>query len=283
MTQPADSSVAEIFSGEIFGAIGFEIADEESYNLLAEYTENSGERTLIYRGDAALHGRCWKLGQGLEVWSVLYETATDVYYADCRPSYRSRYIHVIQPWELSEYDEDGEAVIRGRVAGGAEVVFELQNLTEINHRAFRNSRLKVALAGLASEVHVHSAENESGGPLRSTSSHQFLHASASSNSLVELCETDYTIAGTLLAYRKLRNCVTESDLIWLFIDAKSIRLEVLASLRALDGKLCVGHSVSAKIWLQGHILEEPEILARYEGVDHEYSKGDFWSVLKRNN
>jgi hypothetical protein len=287
MDQAADSARADgVFKGEVFEAIGFEVVDEESYNLLAEYTENSGEHSLIYRGDAALHGRCWKLGQGLEVWSVLYETPTETYYADCRPSYRSRYVHTLQPWELSEYDEDGEAIIRGRVSTGSEVIFELQNLTEINQREFRNPRLQVALAGLASDVYAHAGQPDlgiRGGLNRRAPGHRFVQSSTQPVKGEESCETDYEICGTVLAYRKLRNSVTESDLLWLYLDATTIRLEVLASLRALAGNPMVGDTVSAKIWLQGHILEETDILARYEGVDHEYLKSDFWSTLKRGN
>ncbi|HKY03728.1 MAG TPA: hypothetical protein VJQ56_02495, partial [Blastocatellia bacterium] len=58
---------------ELFDSIGFDINDEDSYNLLVECAEASGSRSVIHRGDASLHGRCWKLGDGLEVWSVLYE------------------------------------------------------------------------------------------------------------------------------------------------------------------------------------------------------------------
>ena len=60
----------------------------------------------------------------------LREPDGELYYADCRPAFRSRYVHIIQPWELIEYDEDGEAIVHGSSPGGAEIVFELQNLTE---------------------------------------------------------------------------------------------------------------------------------------------------------
>ena len=42
---------------ELFECVGFQVADEDSYNLLAEYTETSGERSLVHRGEATLHGR----------------------------------------------------------------------------------------------------------------------------------------------------------------------------------------------------------------------------------
>ncbi|HJZ67928.1 MAG TPA: hypothetical protein VKF81_07395, partial [Blastocatellia bacterium] len=131
---------------ELFEAIGFEVADERSYNLLVEYVETNGQRTSARRGDATLLGRCWKLGEGLEVWSILYERGADLYYADCRPAFRSRYVRTILPWELVEYDEDGEAIVRGGAPGAREVVFELQNLTELDDSVFHRSQLHVALA-----------------------------------------------------------------------------------------------------------------------------------------
>src|SRR5437867_13383799 len=99
---PDQETAAGAVMAELFAAIGFEVADERSYNLLVEQVESNGERTITDRGDAALHGRCWKLGEGLEVWSILYERGNDPYYADCRPAFRSRYMHTIMPWELVE-------------------------------------------------------------------------------------------------------------------------------------------------------------------------------------
>src|SRR5918999_565149 len=69
----------------------------------------------------------------------------DLYYADCRPAFRSRYVRTLKPWELVEYDEDGEAIVRGIVPGGVEVIFELQNLTELNPLAFRETQLHVGI------------------------------------------------------------------------------------------------------------------------------------------
>src|SRR6185436_13015343 len=127
LEEPLESEAADgAVMAELFEAIGFEVADEHSYNLLVEYVETNGQRTRTQRGEAALHGRCWKLGDGLEVWSILFERGPDLYYADCRPAYRSRYVRTILPWELVEYDEDGEAIVRGAVPGAPEIVFELQ-------------------------------------------------------------------------------------------------------------------------------------------------------------
>src|SRR3982751_2049358 len=115
-----------------FETIGLEVPSEKAINFLAERAENQGEPTQILRRGAVLHGRCWKLGEGLEVWTVLYESETgDVFYANCRPGFRARYAQRIGPWALTEYDEEGEAVIHGYCDGSdTEVLFELQNLTE---------------------------------------------------------------------------------------------------------------------------------------------------------
>ena len=50
------------------------------------------------------------LGLLLTYWDVLGGS-------DCRPAFRSRYVHHVQPWELIEYDEDGEAIVRGLLPG----------------------------------------------------------------------------------------------------------------------------------------------------------------------
>jgi hypothetical protein len=267
--------------GEIFEAIGFEVGDEASFNTLAECAESNGERTVIYRGDATLHGRCWKLGEGLEVWSVLHENAKELYYADCRPSFRSRYVHTIEPWELAEYDGDGEAIVRGSTTGGASVVFELQNLTEVSQRVFRDNRLRVGLAGLAASVRADAGPDRIAG--FGSGVQGFQPASAYPELAENACENDYIVNGYALAWRILKNPVTSSELIWMYLDAKMIRLEVLANRRALRGRLKTGAMVSANIWLQGHILEETEITARYEGVDQDSMKSDFWSMLRRGN
>src|SRR6476646_11293539 len=95
-----------------FETIGLEVSTEKAFNYLAERAGDQGEATQLNRRGAVLHGRCWKLGEGLEVWTVLYESGSgDVFYADCRPGFRARYLQTITPWALTEYDEDGEAVV----------------------------------------------------------------------------------------------------------------------------------------------------------------------------
>jgi hypothetical protein len=208
----------------------------------------------------------------VEVWSLLYERGADFYYADCRPAFRSRYVHTIERWELVEYEEEGEATVRGVVRGAPEVVFELQNLTELNDAVFRESQLHVALAGLAYAVRV-GAE-----PIYRFEPAQRLEALAE-----KVCENDYVISGRVMAWRDIRNPVTSAELLWIHVDAGAIRLEVLAGGRALEGQLKVGAGIIADIWLQGHVLQERDISARYEGVDREFEPADSWATLRRDN
>ena len=266
---------------ELFGAIGFEVGDDRSYNLLVEHVESNGERSHVERGAAALHGRCWKLGDGLEVWSVLYEHGGDLYYADCRPAFRSRYVRTILPWELIEYEEDGEAIVRGSLRGAPEVVFELQNLTELRDAIFRRAQLQVALAGIAYASRVRppsKARRPTDGPV-----HRFELAERIEGFAERACENDYLISGKVLAWRNIRNSETAADLVWIYVDAGTIRLEVLANRRTLRGQLKIGAEINANIWLQGHVLEEGDISARYEGVDREYDTADFWAGLRMTN
>ena len=146
-----------------FETIGLEVPSEKAINFLAERAENQGEPTQLLRRGAVLHGRCWKLGEGLEVWTVLYESETgDVFYANCRPGFRARYMQRIAPWALTEYDEEGEAVIHGYWDGtDTEVLFELQNLTEVGASGFRAPALHVGLCGLAYRARVCSREMNS--------------------------------------------------------------------------------------------------------------------------
>jgi hypothetical protein len=270
---------------EIFETIGFEVSDENSYNLLAEYADSSGERSQIYRGGVTLHGRCWKLGEGLEVWSVLYERGQDFYYADCRPAFRSRYVRTIEPWELIEYDEDGEAIVCGTMAGGTEVVFELQNFTEVRPSLFRQPRLQVALAGLAYSAQLGSCSRAKSSLISVTPCPPFRFEPAARlpDQAEDACENDYFISGQVLAWRQMRNAVTGRELAWLYVDAGRIRLEVIVSQRMLSEPLKIGSAISGIIWLQGHILEGAELSARYEGVDRDCMKSEFWVLLRRGN
>ena len=262
---------------ELFAAIGFEVADERAYNLLVEEAETNGERTTAEREDSALHGRCWKLGEGLEVWSILFERGNDLYYADCRPAFRSRYLHTIAPWELVEYDQEGEAIVRGVVRCAGDVVFELQNLTEVRETVFRKSQLSVALAGITYAARVLRA------PAPEHSVHRFELAERVQGFAERACENDYVITGRVLAWREIKNSITSATLAWIYIDCSTVRLEILANTQSLRGQLAIGAEITANIWLQGYVLEESGISARYEGVDRQYEQADFWAGLRRSN
>jgi hypothetical protein len=283
MSKPLGDQISEreaesgAMMAELFEAVGFEIADEDSYNLLVEDVEFNGQRSRVEREDAALDGRCWKLGDGLEVWSVLYEHGSEVYYADCRPAFRSRYVRVVGPWELTEYQEDGEAVVRCTVSEGPEIIFELQNMTELNQSVFRESYMHVAIAGIAYNARVRAAGAK--GEVHA----RFELADKIAEFAENACENDYIVNGRVLAWRELQNPATGATLVWIYLDAGKIRLEILASRAVLGEEPAIGAEVSANIWLQGHVLEEADILARYEGVDRSYETGEFWSRLRRDN
>lgn len=261
--------------GELFGALGFDIADEDSYDALAEYAELNGQQSSVHRGDITLHGRCWRLGDGLEVWSVLYESRGEIYYADCRPAFRSKYVRTVRPWELIEYDEDGEAILRGSISGTTEVFFELQNFTAVSQRVFRDGQLNVGLAGLAYEAQVHSPSRTPGSLARVFD--------ASTDGDVEFYESDYVVEGRVLAMRDMKNSVTGSELVWFYLDASQVCLEVLVNRRSLRGRPRIGAGLRASVWLQGHVFEDSDLLACYEGVDRDYSPADFWNGLRRSN
>lgn len=278
-TSQTDAGESSVMT-ELFASVGVQVTDEPSYNSLIEYVDAAGLRSRAARGKATLHGRCWKLGDGLEVWAVLFEQSDESYFADCRPAFRSRYPRALLPWELIEYDEDGEAVIEGTLYGGPNVIFELQNLTEIPAIEWRASHLHVAIAGLAYSAYItHYPDSFA----VQNYPYRFLNAAEVEGLAEQACENDYVINGRVLAWRSLRNPATGAELFWVHIDAGLIRLEVIVNQRALRGQLKIGAAFSANIWLQGHVLVEADLEARYEGVDPDYLTSDFWGRLRRNN
>lgn len=259
--------------GSTFNAVGFSVPNDDIYNRLAEHAGEVGFRTLIYRRGAKLHGRCFKLGHGLEVWTILYESEQGLFYVDCRPAFRPDHIININPWELTEYDEEGEAIVKGIPIGlNREIIFELQNLTELEVAIFRQPQLPVALAGLAYSANI-CTRNLAG---------RFVHTAKSSRRN-RVCENDYRIRGRVLTCRRLKNPVTGQELVWVYLDTDLLKLEVVVNAEDLRGEVKVGSILSANIWLQGYIFNEDEIAARYEGVDRSYQFSEFWSVLKRDN
>jgi hypothetical protein len=278
-TNPNEAGESAVMT-ELFASVGVQVTDEPSYNSLIEYVDAAGQRSRAVRGKATLHGRCWKLGDGLEVWAVLFEQSDESYFADCRPAFRSRYPRALVPWELVEYDEDGEAVVEGTLHGGPDVVFELQNLTEIPAIEWRASHLHVAIAGLAYSAYV---ANYPDSVAEQYCLYRFVNASEIEGLAEQACENDYVLNGRVLAWRALRNPATGAELFWVHVDAGAIRLEVIVNQRALRGQLKIGAAFSANVWLQGHVLLDAELEARYEGVDPDYLIGDFWGRLRRSN
>jgi hypothetical protein len=258
-----------------FETIGLEVPSEKAINFLAERAENHGEPTQILRRGAVLHGRCWKLGDGLEVWTVLYESETgDVFYANCRPGFRARYMQRITPWALTEYDEEGEAVIHGYCDGAeTEVLFELQNLTEVGLAGFRAPALHVGLCGLAYRARICARDLPTRWlPLERAVPSRAAH------------ENDWILRGRVIAFKSLRNPLSGSELNWVYLDLGGLKLEVLVNTRALSGgRLQVGATLSAEVWLQGHVFDDQALLLRYEGVDHAVHAIDFWSRFSRTN
>jgi len=258
-----------------FETIGLEVSNEKAFNYLAERAGDQGEPTRLSRRGAVLHGRCWKLGEGLEVWTVLYESDSgDVFYADCRPGFRARYIQTIAPWALTEYDEEGEAVIHGyRQGTDCEVLFELQNLTEVGPNGFRAPELHIGLCGLAYRARVRRTKGKARWlPLEKTAPTRAAH------------ENDWSLSGRIIAFKPLINPLSGGELFWINLDLDRLNLEVLVNRRALRGsRLEVGATLDAEVWLQGHVLDEHALRSRYEGVDLAHSVSSFWSRLKRSN
>jgi hypothetical protein len=257
--------------GEPFYAIGFKITDEASYQALAEEAQQRGTPSQAKREQGVLHGRCWSLGCGLEVWTMLYESKAGLFYADCRPAFRARHVFSFYPWEIAEYEEDGEAVARGLLLNSdTEMVFELQNITELDLNRLRERQITAAVSGLAYRVRVITKPKEPiFAPLAERAPRR------------KVTEVDYIVRGRIIAWREMKNPHTTSDLILIDVDAEKVRLEVLVNRADIKGDLKVGGWLSAEVWLQGHILSEKELQARYEGLDRQVYRGSFWETLRR--
>lgn len=260
----------------LFDSIGFQISQVGDYYSLLEYTDRIGVQSSIVRGNAMLQGYCWKVGEGLEVWSWLCTSEGKIFYESCRPAFRSRYTHVLDPWELIEYEESGNAILRGFVPDGGEVLLQLQNLTELNPQTFHYAHLHVAFAGIAYSGYV-----RSGSYLKRAA--PMFQLAEEPDFTDEAYESEYLVRGRVLAWRALKNPVTGNELVWIYLDVGALRLEVLINRNMLQGRLKIGAALSARVWLQGHILVEGDLQARYEGVDPAYEIGDFWYPLQRGN
>jgi hypothetical protein len=260
--------------GEPFDAIGFKIDGEASYHALAEQAHQRGALSKTERETATLHGCCWQLGGGLEVWTVLHESKEGLFYTDCRPAFRAHHFFSLFPWEMAEYEEDGEAVVTAR-AGEADVIFELQNLTEIDITIFRQQSLTAALAGLGYRAKLADKPQEAAFmPLARAFPRR------------RSAENDYLLRGKVLDWRELKNAQTSERLFWFYVDAEKIKLEVVVNHADLKGQPPPpGREswITVEAWLQGHILSDKELATHYEGVDYTVPPGDFWAALRREN
>jgi hypothetical protein len=256
-----------------FRAIGLELPSKKDFNLLVERAGDQGEPTYLPCHGAVLHGRCWKLGEGLEVWTMLYESDDgEIFYADCRPGFRARYAHSISPWALTEYAEEGEALVHGYLYGTeVQVLFELQNFTEVSFEEFRADTLHVGLCGLAYRGRV-----GANGRARWEQLEEYAPERAT-------YENDWHVSGRVLAFRELRNPLSGRRLYWVYLDLEQLRLEVLINRRSLRGEISIGAFLEADVWLQGHVLDRRALLSRYEGVDWSCSPTFFWQALRRRN
>jgi hypothetical protein len=258
---------------ETFRAIGFEIPDEAAYNTVAEMAEARGTRTRIRRRDVTLHGCCWKVGCGVEVWTILYESPDEYYYADCRPAFRPRHAQPIESWEIVEFNEDGEAVVEGRLARtGSPVTFALQNLTELEEDVFTHARLSAALGGLAYDVRI-AAQGAVLG----------IVPSRRPGAVPPPDGNDYVVTGRIMRSGALRNSYTEAELVWLLLDAGGVQLEIVVERSAMEGDAEPGTKVEADLWLQGYVLDDRTERAPYEGIDPDWEPAESWSFLRRGN
>lgn len=259
-----------------FDAIGIEISNKNAFRILTEDVGRRGEITLLRRRQGVLHGRCLKLGAGLEIWKMLYESGSgEIFSAGCRPGFRAHYARKISPWILTEFDEEGEAVIHGFIEDSdTEVLFELQNLTEVGTAILEQKTLRVGLCGLAYQAEVFARAEK---PFWRSYDEITLNVIANENI--------WSLGGRVLDFKALQNPLSGSELYWLYLDTGQLKLEVLASRRTLRGTraLRVGAFVKADVWLQGHILKKFDLRSTYEGVDRAYRTIDFWKKFKRSN
>lgn len=254
-----------------FDAIGLEILNQKAFNNLAEDAEKRGEASCVARKSGVLHGRCWHLGEGLEVWTVLYESESgEVFQADCRPGFRAQFTQRLSPWISNEFDEEGEALVHGFIEDtDAEILFELQNLTEADAKNFQQQTLTVGLCGLAYRAEV--LEKKYRQVWKSLIKKERKN------------ENDWNLCGRILAFKTLNNSVSGSTLYWIYLDLADFRLEILVNQRALKGELKIGASLQAEVWLQGHIVNESTLRAAYEGVDYSVRPAAYWQKFKKLN
>ena len=261
---------------EIFNAIGLQFPKGKTINDLAQNAEKLGEASVSTRPGCVLYGHCWRIGAGLEVWTILYKSGDgEVFYADCRPGFRAKYTQNIESWVLYEDEVEGDAAIAGKIEDfSTEVFFQLQNLTEVSPKNFERDILRVGLGGLAlrAEVVVEGTDFL-WQPLCETAE----------NSDAE--ETYWRLRGKILAFETVRNTYSEKGLYWIHLELKNFNLEILVNQKDLRGAgdLRVGKYIEADIWLQGHVVSQSTYFSSYEGIDWSSHPADFWKSFKRQN
>ena len=256
-----------------FDAIGLEVSSETAFNNLIQDAEKRGEASRLARKSGVLHGRCWRLGEGLEVWTLFYESeAGEIFKADCRPAFRARFSQRLNPWIMTEFDEEGEALVHGFIEDAdTEVLFELQNLTEVGAKNLQQPVLTVGLCGLAYRAEI-------------LNNRQRLFWKPFGEAAIKH-ENDWSLCGEIIAFRALSNPYSGSHLYWVHLNLKDFTLEVLVNPRALrrGGELYVGAHLKADVWLQGHILSESTRRSAYEGIDRSAGIANFWNKFKKLN
>ena len=254
---------------EPFEAIGFKVTDEASYQALAREAHQRGTMTRVLREEGVLHGCCWSLGGGLEVWTVLYESQEGTFYADCRPAFRARQTYQFYPWEILEFEQDGEALLTGVVRHSRrEWVIALQNLTELDLKQLPRNHVTAVVSGLAYRARI----------VRPSRQGALFEAGLTRR---KAAENDYRVRGEILSWREIRNPLTTNHLLAIRLALGSESLEVLVNQRDLSGDPQRGQWLSAEIWLQGYLLGDQQLRASYEGVDPQIPRQHYWRTLRR--
>lgn len=254
-----------------FDAIGLEIQSDQAFDNLAADAGRHGEASSLPRKSGVLHGKCWRLGEGLEVWSVMYESDSgEIYQPVCRPGFRARYARRINPWIMTEFAEDGEALIHGYLENtDVEVLFELQNLTEVETKNLQLFSLDVSLCGLAYRAETVKDASKVFWKSLGGGEHN---------------ENDWSLCGRIIAVETISNQHSGSDLYWIYLDLGEFRLELLVNQKTLpQQKPVVGEFLKAEVWLQGHILKNSDRRAAYEGVDYSVRTIDYWKKFQKLN
>lgn len=255
-----------------FDAIGLEIPNDQAFDNLAADAGRHGESSSLPRGSGVLHGKCWRLGEGLEVWAVMYESNSgEIHRAVCRPAFRARYARRINPWIMTEFAEDGEALIHGYLENtDVEVLFELQNLTEVETKNLQLFSLDVSLCGLAYIAELAGDQAKTfWKPLGDSDTRD---------------ENDWSLCGKIVAVETISNPHSGSDLYWIYLDLGEFRLELLVNKKTLGRrKPKVGKFLKAVVWLQGHILKTSDRRHAYEGVDYSTRTVEYWKKFKKLN